>query len=326
MRVYCKFSAIEFDVTNFANSKIEAVHPAFYAKQSFLLSRTGDWAAHKLNESERRILFLALLHSTDLVEFRCPATPSDSAVQLNMESLIRFIGWQSAISSPRLVLPRFAISNETRTLPNIRHWLEAWWSAKEEFETGYITTSQLAKLRNREAALEKLIKNATKTVDDYSGLLAAWAMEATGVPQGLREYWTELFRLKNIDIYNAHTVDLEELVEHMEENLEHGSIYAHATLKHVKTLLAKNKVGLNFGLGIPSEELEKLDLMEMDANPFKIVEDSLETYNTQRAIDAAPSEEPSMRDFAGNRVKYLQARARWNLAQKATGYSKGEGL
>lgn len=324
MRVYCRYSGIEFQVENFGSSKIEGIHPAFYAKQSFLLSRTTDWAAARLNEKERRILFLSLLHSTDLVEFRVTAAPNDSTVQLNMESLIRFIGWQSAVMSPRLVLPRFVISPETKTLPNVKHWLATWWDAKNEFEDGYMTQSQLAKLRNREVALERLIKNAAKTTEDYASLLAAWALEATNAPLALREYWTELFRLKSIAIYNARTVDLEELVEHMEENLEHGSIYAHEAMKHLRIILAKNKVGLNFGLGIPDEELERLDFLSLQKDPFTIVEDEIETHNKQLLIANAPSEEPTMRDFAGNRVKYLQARARWNLAQKATGYYNAE--
>jgi len=324
MRISCKFSGIEFTVSAFStNGKaIEGIHPAFYCKQSFLLSRTGDWAAARLDVQERKILFLALLNSTDLVEFRTTAFPADSTVQSNMESLIRFIGWQSAIHTPRLALPRFVISPETRELPNVQYWLEAWWSAKQEFEDGYMTSSQLTKLRNREAALEKLIKNATKTSEDYSGILASWALESTNAPQSIREYWTSLFKLKGLQVYNASKVDLEELVEHMEEFLQHGSIYAFESLKHVKTLLAKNKAGLNYGLGMSAEELENTDFLALEKHPFSIVEDSVETHNRQIQIDAAPNSEPSPLDYPNNRVAYLRAKARWNLSQRSS-YSQG---
>jgi hypothetical protein len=320
MIVSCQYSGIEFTVENFAKSKVAAVHPLFYAKQSFLLSRTTDWAAGRFNEVERRIYFLSLLNSTELIEFRVPAVPADSTVQLNMESLIRFIGWQSAISSPRLVLPRFVVSPETRQLPNVKHWLEAWWDSKAEFENGYITTTQLTKLRNREAALEKLIKNAALKTDDYAGMLGAWAVEASNCPAAIKEYWISLFKLKGFDIYNAKRVDLEEMLEHMEDNLEQGSIYAHNTLKHIRILLAKNKTGLNFGLGIPDEDAEKEDFLNLSLPvkelEFRIVEDSIETHNKNVAIAAAPTNEPQMRDFAGNRLAYLKAKAKWNLAQK----------
>lgn len=319
MKVTCKYSGIEFNVDNFANMRMVHVHPLFYCAPKQLLSRAGDWAAQKLNEKERRLLFLSLLYTTELVEFRVTATPADSIVQSNMESLIKFIGWQSGISSPQLALPRFVVSPETRTLANAKYWLETWWQARKDFEDGYRAFSDLAKLRNREVALERLIKNHQKKTEDYSGILAAWAMDASNVPVSLREYWISLFKLKGLNIYQAKTVDLEEIVEHMTEYLDHGSIYAAATLRHMRVMLAKNKTGLNFGLGIPDEELEKLDFEVALSTPFRIVEDEVETYNKQVVAADAPEDEPSQRDYP-SRLTYLKAKAAWILARKARQY------
>lgn len=319
MKVLCKYSGIEFNVDNFANMRIQHIHPLFSCAPKQLLSRAGDWAAQKLNEKERRLLFLSLLYTTELVEFRVTAAPADSVVQSNMESLIKFIGWQSGISSPQLALPRFVVSAETRTLANAKYWLEIWWQARKDFEDGYRAFSDLAKLRNREVALERLIKNHQKKTEDYSGILAAWAMDASNVPVALREYWISLFKLKGLNIYQAKTVDLEEIVEHMTEYLDHGSIYAAATLRHMRVMLAKNKTGLNFGLGIPDEELEKLDFEVALSTPFRIVEDEVETYNKQVAAAEAPEDEPSQRDYP-SRLAYLKAKAAWILARKARQY------
>lgn len=320
MRVYCKYSGIEYEVPNFAKLKLEGVHPLFYATTKQLLSRTTDWAAGRLNEQERRILFLAILHSTDLVEFRATAQPGDNIVQLNMESLIRFVGWQNAVSNPAIAFPRFVISHDTKDLSNFKHWMTAWYDAKKDFEDGYKSYAQGTKLRNREVALERLIKNAQKETSDYSRLLAMWAMDAANVPQSLHEYWTELFQLKGLQIYQARPADLDEVKEHMEEYLEHGSIYANATLRHVRILCAKNKAGLNYGLGIPDEELEKLDLQSISDSPYTIVEDEVMTYNTKLGAAGAPTEEPNPTAFP-SRLAYLRAKAAWTLACKATEYA-----
>lgn len=320
MRITCKYSGVTFTVSNFANISLrDSIHPLFGAPVKLLLSRTTDWAADKLNADERKILFLSLLHSTELVEFRITATISESTVQLNMETLIRFIGWQSGIQHPAFILPKFIISRETADMNNVRHWLQAWWDAKKDFEEAYRTTSQLTKSRNRETALERLIKNAAKTTDDYASLLSSWAMDAGNVPKSLREYWCDLFKLRGLAIYNARTVDLEEMLEHFEEVMEHGSIYAAATMKHIRRLLARNKAGLNYGLGIPDEDLEKLDFEELALQPFTIIEDEVEQHNILSAATNAPTEEPQQKDYA-SKLAFLRAKAAWTLAQKAKEY------
>lgn len=319
MRVYCKYSGTEFAVDTFTQKMhVEGIHPIFFTPLKALLNRAGDWAAGRLNEKESKLLFLALFHNTELVDFRTTAHPEHRIVQLNMEVLLKFINWHTNISSPQLKLPRFVITPDTASLNNCRHWLEAWNDCRKNWENNYQIYTARKRVADKEAALERLIKSATRNPESYAGTLAAWAMEAGNVPKFLREYWTDLFKLKGIAVYSARGADLEELVEHMEEHLEvhTGTIYAHAVLRHIRILLAKNRAGINFGLGMPDEELEKLDLLEMQNNPFKIVEDDVETYNREVAASTAPLREPVKQDYP-NLVAFLRAKAAWILAQKS---------
>lgn len=320
MKVYCARSGVTFTVDHFGNTSLEGVHPIFYAPVKVLLSRTTDWAAGKLAPMERKLLFLALFNSTDLVEFRATAQPSEATVQLNMEALIRFVGWHNVLSNPAIAFPRFVISHDTKDLSNCKHWLQSWYDAKKDFEDGYKSYGTATKLRNREVALERMIKNAQKTTSDYSKLLAIWAFEAAAVPEVLHEYWLELFCLKGLAVYQAKYADLDELVEHMEEYLEHGSIYATATLKHVRLLRAKNRSGLGHSLGLSSEELEKIDFEATMSAPFQIIEDEILSYNTKLGAAGAPENEPQQKDYP-NRLAYLRARSAWQLADHAKGYA-----
>lgn len=316
MNVFCQYSGDEFKLEGFGSTRLTYVHPIFAADTSWLLSRMGAWSAQKFTEQESKLLFLAMLHSTELIEFRCAAHPSNQVVQLNMEPLARILAWMDGISRKELVLPKFVIQHDNRRLENVRYWIETWFNARKDYEDGYNKYLNQRKLADKEAALERLIRNSQRTTDDYAGLLATWALQASDAPKGLHDYWRELFLLKGLKLYSAKTADLIELVEHMEENLEHGSIFAAATMKHVRTLLKKNQAGLNFGLGIDDEDFE-----EINNSPFKIVEGSIEEHNMQVIANSAPLEEPVASKFE-SRVAYLKAKAAWELAQKAKQYAQ----
>lgn len=317
MNVYCQYSGVEYNLSGFGSTKMTYIHPIFAAEPKWLLSRMGSWAAQKLTEEESKLLFLAILHSTELVEFRTAAFPENAAVQMNMEPLARIYSWMLGISRPQMVLPKFVISQENRRLQGIKHWIETWYGARKDYEDGYSSYLLGKKLAGKEEALERLIKNSQRTTEDYAGLLCTWALQASSAPHGISDYWRELFTLKGLKIYSARTVDLQELVDHMEEHLEHGSIFAASTMKHIRTLLLKNKAGLNYGLGITDE-----DLAEISSNPFTIVEGSIEQHNMDVIAAGAPEEEPKQSDFPLSKVAYLRAKAAWQLAQRAKQYAE----
>lgn len=321
MKILCTLSNTYFYTTDFRNLKVEGIHPFFSLPTRTLLSRTGDWAQGKLTEDERRVLFLSLLHSMrntkgeKLVEFRTAAIPSDRTIQYSIELLIKTVGWHNAIDTTAIPLPRYVVNHATRDLRNIHDWLKVWNDTKDDWKNNNFKSAEakrkLEKLIIREESLSKLIKSYNKKSEDYAWLIAKWSMLAGSVPAELQEYWTSLIKLKGHAVYLAETNDLDEMVEHMEMNLPHGSIYAHATLKHVRNLLYKNKSG-DFGLGIPSGT----DLEGALANPFKFVEDATETHNKNTIIASAPEKEPIISDYS-SKFEYLKAKAAWGLAKSA---------
>lgn len=315
MKVTCQYSGVVYDLTGFGSTSLVYVHPIFAAEPKWLLSRMGSWAAMKYTPEESSLLFLGLLHSTQLVEFRVRAEPTIPTVMQNMESLARFVGWMCGLTNPHVAFPKFVISLENRKLDNVRYWIKLWQEAKEAFESGYTTQHVARQLRDKEAALERLIRNAGKSVDDYAGLLATWALQAGNAPTNIHDYWRSLFCLKGVAVYSAKAIDLEELVEHMEENLEHGSIFAHATLAHLRSLYKRCKAGLNYGLGITDEEF---DLLE--TSPYKIIDGTVEQHNMDVIAASAPIEEPRAANFT-SRIAYLRAQAAWKLASRARAYA-----
>lgn len=315
MLIYCKYSGVEFETPQFpglgTKNRIFGIHPIFLLERDRILARTRGWILSRHSEAENRLLFLALLKSSALVTFDATAMPTTQTVQNNMERLVRFTAWHMDNSSPRLKLPEFIIRAESASLGNINIWLQMWETAKEDYMTSALAKAEKLSLFKREATLHKQLKTATQhNQKKFNKALVAWALEAGNVPPYLHKLWSELMLLEGLDIYKARTEDLEELVEHMLENLDHyqAHIYAKTVMDHCRTLLEKNKAGIFYAVSgnISLEELNaEEDLLAAAKSPFEIVEET-------REVPPAPVAE----SFSSN-ILYLKAMAKWKLEKIA---------
>lgn len=319
MKILCEYSGVDFYTTDFKQMRVSGVHPFFDLPANVLLSRSGDWSQGKLSQEECRVLFVALLHSTDHFDFHTAAIPNPHIVQRNMEKVFKTVGWYHAGNWKAVIFPKYAVNHATRDMKNISIWLESWNDIKEDWVNGQAKSVQarkkLERLALREEGLAKLLKSYTKKSEEYAWRLAAWALDAADapdnpIPANIKEYWTNLFKLRGNSIYLASTNDLDEMVEHMEAHLPHGDIFSHAVMKHIRAILFKNKSG-DFGLGIPTGT----DLTNMHNNPYKIVEDDIEAHNKASIAATAPEHEPQKKDYP-SLPDFLRAKAAFFLKNK----------
>jgi hypothetical protein len=241
MKATCAYSGLSFSCEHFpaSVSSSELVHPIFYLKSAKLLGFIGDWADGSLNETDSYLLFLALLSSTEQVEWRVPVHRTDKTNQLvanNMEKLASLCTTFLQVTNKKEVLPSFSISPDSRDLNNIRDWLLVWEQALVDYKTGYRSTNQLQKQRDAESYLERVIKDSSREIKSYSRLLANWADLAgnfprflTLTPSGnkipLNIYWRELITKACLEdsIFTISQKDLDELIEHCEQEIPHGT-------------------------------------------------------------------------------------------------------
>lgn len=324
MKVLCAYSSIEFECQYFPGylSSRETSHPLFQVPQKRLLSYLGKWAQGGLTSTDSYLLFLALLRSSELVEFRVPAirTPqTDSIVAINMEALCKTLAKLNTVVSQSLVFPHYVISQETRGLENVQHWIANWELAYQEFQSGYRSAHDSAKLRIREAALERLIKNPHRPVASYASQIADWAATAGAFPTFIltnphnsqriscADYWKYLISkcAHEEQIFAIRRKDLEELLEHCEENIPIGSIYSNALFKILRHALARQK---NF-LGLGDLDISKSSYTILSADT------STESANLRAIVDAAPDHLPRREEYPTH-FAYLKAKLRWDMAQK----------
>lgn len=318
--ISCIYSGIEFTCQHFPLA-MRSNHPIFELPQKKLLGFTPKYFGAELTPTDSYLLFLALLNSTSKVEFRVPAfrtTFTNALIANNMENLIHVIGAINIIQHPGFSVPSFVISPDTKDLANISNWIANWEACIQDFKDGYRTYNESRALLNREVALEKLIKNSSKSISSYAHILADWAEIAGSFPVfevrtpdneliSCAKYWKQIIAkcVRDEAIFAIPSADLEELIEHCEVEITHGSIHAHTLMDLLRT--GKKKQVNYLGLG---------DITLLNS-PYKILENDsdVERQNKLILIESAPTELPILSAYP-SKLAYMRAMVKYNMAKE----------
>lgn len=325
-RITCSKSGVIFNCEHMpiALSSPSYVHPFFHIPQKKLISLAGVWASGKLTDTESYLLFLSLLDSTSLIQWRhhviYRGEQTDAIVANNMESLLHIIAKINLISHPSFTLPSFAIGADTADIANAHHWIKVWKDNYTEWYESHITARNREELKHkidsREDALQRLIRSATPP-ENYANMLADWAALAGNFPSftlahpiskspiTLSDYWKQIIRTiaKEDALWRLPRKDIVELIEHCEDNIQHGNIYAHALMKYLRTGLARYDDYLGFG-----ETPTPTVFTVMPANA------SVHAINKAALLSTAPIEEPKKSQYTSH-FAWLKAYSKWKLSQ-----------
>lgn len=333
-KVLCAISGIEYQCTHmqmYLTSR-ESHHPIFDIPTAKLLEITPRWLDGDLTHIENYLLYLALFRSTGLMEFRVPATicaDTPSIVAQNMHTLAHMVEIisksRSALESGRLILPSFVITPDTKDLTSSPDWIKIWQHAYSEYQDGYKTATLLERIERQETQLERLIKDRTKDISSYAGKLANWASDAAQFDkyadydvlnehnqiERMADYWKRIIIAcaKGEAIWDFPEVDINDLVEHCEEHIFHGSIYAHTLMALLKRGAERKKNYLDIG---------DIDLANnSDGTTFRILDAdaSIEDANKLALIDSAPVTEPKESEYP-NKLAFIRAKLKWRMAEE----------
>lgn len=322
MRITCAYSGLKLQISHFpaALDNREAIHPIFYIPQKKLLNYVFKWSQAELTPTDSYLLFLALLNSTELINWATPAkiTPrTDSIVANNMESLARIISYTNVISHPAFHMPGIVIDSGTNDLSNANMWIRDWQECYHEFASGYIREKEQEKIKNREQILQNFIKSANKPIQHYARILAEWAAEACDFPKSptlvngvsvpLSEFWKSIIVkcCKEEHIFTILAADINELIEYCEENLEHGSIYAHTLME---LLRAGQRRQINY-LGLGDADISTAT--------YQIIsnETTIEDANKMAMIQAAPDRLLPETAYP-SKIAFLRAKLAFGMKQE----------
>lgn len=328
-KVLCAISGVEYrcDYMKMYLTSRESHHPIFDLSTAKLLEVTPRWITGELAPVENYLLYLALFNSTGLMEFRVPAimcADTASIIAQSMEPLIDIVERIHITGAIRvketLHLPHFVISPDTKDLTSSPDWIKIWQEAYKNYEDNYRTATALERLERKESILEKWIKDKTKDISSYANRIADWAYDAGKFDtyadylvlnehdksERMADYWKRIIVscAKTEAIWSIPDVDLTDLIDHCEEHIYHGTIFAHTLMALLRAGAERKK---NF-----------LDLGDIDigsnGTTFRILDASasIEDANKLALIDSAPVEEPIEKNYP-NKLAYIKAKMNWRL-------------
>lgn len=331
-RILCALSGIEYETEHMAVylTSRESHHPIFDIPTSRLITLTPRWLQGELSHTENYLLYLALFNSTGLLEFRVPATvcvETPSIIAQNMDRLANIVERIHNSGSDKvsniLHLPSYVISPETKDLSSTPDWITIWNNCYKDYQDRYRSSTALERLERKETILERWIKDNTKDISQYAARIADWAYDAAkfdqyaefdivnecGKSEKLSSYWKRIIVAcaRTEAIWQINTDDLQELIEHCEEHIQHGTIFAHTLMSLLASGVARKK---NFA------DIGDIDIGANGAMSFRILDAdaSIEDANKLALIDSAPSEKPIEKDYP-NKLAYLKAKFNYQLAQ-----------
>jgi hypothetical protein len=331
-RITCSYSGVVFNCEHMPTSlgSHEYHHPLFSVPQKKLLTLVKEWAANKLSPTESYLLYLALLHSTDLIIWRTSARFTDKTLQIignNMEHLAQMVGKINLIKHPSFVLPKMAITYDTGDLGTTFYWIQNWHANYREWMDDFIDARKREeikeKVERREHSLERLIKTPQADSTKVAGILSEWAAMTGDFPESLTQhpfkkiknqpidltisdYWQEIITacVNESRVWQYPKQDIEELIEHCEENIEHGTIHAHALMKLLRNGLKKRTDYMGFGDIDLAGKTTQFKLLDASA--------SVEDANLIAAIQSAPEKEPKRENYPSAGA-YLRAKLNWDM-------------
>lgn len=325
-KVLCGISGIEFQVEHLSISlsSREYAHPVFFLPQKKLLGLYSKYQQGELNSIDSYLVFLAYLNSTDLVEWRVPASRNaltDSIVAQNFENLISVIEKMNRIPHYLDHMFKVAVTPDTKSLGNIEVWIAGWEQTYDDFTSGYAAEKKKQELAEIESRLQSLLYSsevgATSSAQ-FAAKLAVWADKAGSFPRfpvsisnstsiPCNEYWKQIIRkcTSSESIFSIPSADLEELISHCEEYIEAGNTFAHHLFRVLRE--GKERQGNFLGLGDFSFSIVAQDT-------------SVETANKLSIIQNAPSSEP-VRISYPSQFAYIKAKLAWDMSKDATNAS-----
>ncbi len=314
------FNKLHFDGSQRVGG-VSLHHPVFdlnfeSLSQPYLVN---SYLNRELDEQDTILYFLALLNSSGLVTFTCPANPSIATVESNMLPLLYMLEWKAKHSHRRISLPTVVITEETAKLPTVKYWIKAWIQAKADYEDGYVAMSKAQLLLCKEDTLERLIKTQATDVSKYAGILADWAVLACDPPQYTRDYegnkvetaqyWRTLILTcakSESHIWRLPIEDLQDMLTHMEDYMDAGTIYGYAVLKLIREGIETHKNYLGFTM---------LGDTSNNSGTAPLVQNDVEYAYSKILASDAPLTEPKLTEYP-NKIAYLQAKIRWQQANK----------
>lgn len=327
MNVTCPKSGVRFWIPHFNLPHIYSAHdhPIFSLTTDQLVGLFEHISDPEFGTVDQYLLGLALLSKLPSVwHVAADRERGESLVLANLEKLARIL---IRIRSARLtdsLIPTIVINKDTRDLKNLPNWIEAYEQAFSDATNNSAKFRKDKQVARLEVTLDALIKKGFyRNQTRISGVVATWAAVTGDFPNPVKSLWQEMITMAFQDDFmsalgsKANLADYDELVEHCEDYIPHGSTLANLLMRKIRD--ARDMVK-EFEAPSKASQLRRLGNANLDdisggSSSSHAGRDSLATAGVAfKPVDMSGA--PDRANYP-DQVSFLRDRVRWMKTQQA---------
>lgn len=299
-----------------------AVHPIFRAKKELILHPD---TVHKFRRAaiwpEKKLYFLAVLNTLELIEFKVPANPSPYTMETNFLQAVHLAGWIDYARhevKKDVAFPRYTVSieNDTQTMQNIQVWLEELQEIRNYFLKQQQDLDARKRFNDKAAQIEKEFRIAHIFGQAFTPDLAKWALEVSDCPPGLYHKYKEALTTPLEEAWCLDQDFMEEIYEFLSEELPATHDQCIAVKTQARKLWEASKQGYRtFG------KSDGTQVVKPNGVVYQIDDDGTAMPTAGNLPPLGPQPQPHQ--FA-KYTQYLLAKAQWEIERDKRKGPSGE--
>lgn len=321
-KVTCAISGIPYTTTHFSNLTVShtegMVHPIFAMPRSTLYPLYTQHCKGQLSDTDSYLLFLAFFHSSGQVTWKYPASldpkspEASRLIETNFSSLLRVLEQSDLISHPSFEQPSFAVYYDNSSMAHLSNWILAWEKNINHFYSYRASQDEIDAMQKLENKLTWHILSG-ESPEKYARVIANWAAKAGEFPPEVTPLWKEtiISCFNATKMFNTPLTLLNEIKEHIELNVEVGSIHFHTLYKVINEGIAKHADFLG-GASLGYTILPSLD----DDLGSSNLSEQKGTAKLATIASNAPDKPPVATDYPTS-LAYLKARLAYKVQVNA---------
>ena len=327
--ITCAISGIKFTAPYCTNLTIPHTagyyHPIFAASHTQLDKLYRQHVKQELTANDSYLLFLAIAHSTGLIDWQSPITsdPTDPItirlISNKISKLISVIAKSASIKHPTFEQPTCRVNPTLCSIQRVADWIDVW----QENITDFLAYRQDAAAYERLARVTNVLTLAiksTQSLPNYTELVANWAAIAGDFPAELKQQYKEVIVscFDSTKMFNTPISLIKEVKDYCECNIEVGSIHFHELSKALNKAVSSHidYLGMTYKLS-DYALLSDRDTATNSASTLKT--------DSELAVitDHAPTSEPRECDYP-SKLAYLKAKMAYRVAGFTAGVTSNE--
>jgi len=329
-KVTCAISGLQFQTSYLEFLAIDHtegyIHPVFTLSSKQLHKLYIRHCRGLLIPTDTYLLFMALLHSSDSIDWQYPSSLAPLNLQTavlienNIRQLVEVLAQSKAILHPHFVQPKFRVTYDNCSLAQIPNWIKAWRKNINNFGEAQLDEKEYESLKRLTNKLTVLINSSTEP-EVMAQTVAHWASRAAEFPKDkIVLYKTTIANSFNrARMFNTPLALLKEVKEFCQSNIDVGSIHFHTL---TKTLDAGIKNHIDY-LGGDSQSVGYTLLPSITLNDREVIQKN--EAELAILISNAPDKEPSSSEYSSS-VDFLRAKLAYRVAQNRLKVAKKAAL